>query len=66
MHANDHGLGGKHFFPLLKDFVSELGADACQQVDDQYVIPFFLIFLKNTPFLQNESASAMGGLEDWG
>jgi hypothetical protein len=35
MHANDHGLGGKHFFPQLKEFVSELGSDARQQVDDQ-------------------------------
>lgn len=40
MHANDHGLGGKHFFPLLKEFVSELGANARQQVDDQYVMPW--------------------------
>ena len=38
MHANDHGLGGKHFFPQLKEFVSKLGADARQRVDDQYVI----------------------------
>lgn len=65
MHANDHGLGGKHFFPQLKDFVSELGADARQRVDDQYGIPQSIRLGKsNTPLLQNESASTMGRLED--
>jgi hypothetical protein len=65
MHANDHGLGGKHFFPQLKEFVSELGADARQQVDDQYVILWSIrLSQSNTPLLQNESASPMGRLED--
>jgi hypothetical protein len=65
MHANDHGLGGKHFFPQLKEFVSELGGDARQRVDDQYVIPWSIrLGQYNTPFLQNEGASAMGRLED--
>ena len=40
MHANDHGLGGKHLFPQAKLFVSQLGAAACQKVDDQYVMPW--------------------------
>jgi len=35
MHANDHGLGGKHFFPQAKLFVSKLGANARQQIDNQ-------------------------------
>jgi hypothetical protein len=43
MHANDHGLGGKHFFPQLKEFVSDLGSAARQQIDDQYVTPWLLI-----------------------
>jgi hypothetical protein len=38
MHANDHGLGGKHFFPQARLFVSELGPVIRQQLDDQYVL----------------------------
>ena len=47
MHANDHGLGGKHFFPQAKPFVLKLGASACQQVDGQYVMPWLITFEKS-------------------
>jgi hypothetical protein len=38
MHANDHGLGGKHFWPQGKKLVEQLGASAAQQIEDQYLI----------------------------
>jgi hypothetical protein len=38
MHANDHGLGGKHFWPQAKEFVQQLGPKAAKQIDDQYVL----------------------------
>ena len=38
MHANDHGLGGKHFWPQTKGFVEQLGNNAAKQIDDQYVM----------------------------
>jgi hypothetical protein len=28
MHANDHGLGGKHFWPQAKKLVEQLGSNA--------------------------------------
>jgi hypothetical protein len=40
MHANDHGLGGKHFWPQAKRLVEELGNNAAQLIDDQYVMQF--------------------------
>ena len=38
MHANDHGLGGKHFWLQGKKLVEQLGASAAQQIEDQYLI----------------------------
>lgn len=35
LHVNDLGLGGAHFFPQAKQFVSELGPAARQKIDDQ-------------------------------
>jgi hypothetical protein len=37
MHANDHGLGEKHFWPQAKRLLEQLGGNAVQQVEDQYV-----------------------------
>lgn len=38
MHVNDHGLGGKHFWPQAKEFVTDLPSKAAKQIDDQYVM----------------------------
>jgi hypothetical protein len=38
MHTNDHELGGKHFWPQAKRLVEQLGSNAVQQVEDQYVM----------------------------
>jgi hypothetical protein len=45
MHANDHGLGGKHFWPQAKGFVGELGSKAAKQIDDQYVTLHLLFYI---------------------
>jgi hypothetical protein len=45
MHTNDHGLGGKHFWPQGKKLVEQLGASAAQQIEDQYLMIYNLLLI---------------------
>lgn len=36
MHAHDHGLGGKHLWPVLQNFIKQHGRDGSAKVDAQY------------------------------
>jgi hypothetical protein len=54
MHAHDHGLGGKHLWPALQDYIKLYGRAGPVKVDAQYAafilvrIPYYhslLIFL---------------------
>jgi hypothetical protein len=45
MYANDHSLGGKHFWPQAKGFVGELDSKAAKQIDDQYVTLHLLFYI---------------------
>ena len=40
MHSYAHGLGGKHFWPLLQEYIHELGRLAAGKVDEQCVHVF--------------------------
>jgi len=37
MHAHDHGLGGKHLWPALQQYIKTYKRVGPAQVDDQYV-----------------------------
>ena len=51
MHAHDHGLGGKHLWPALQDYIGLCGRAGPVKVDAQYAAFFWseyhslLIFL---------------------
>jgi len=50
MHAHDHGLGGKHLWPALQQYIKQYGRAGPAQVDDQYVTVAFVIpFSANIP-----------------
>ena len=37
MHAHDHGLGGKHLWPVLQQYIKQYGRAGLAKVDAQYV-----------------------------
>lgn len=53
MHAHDHGLGGKHLWPALQNYIKQYGRAGPAKVDAQYVafIPVRLSFSANIPLL---------------
>jgi len=37
MHAHDLGLGGKHLWPTLQNYIKQLGRESAFQIDSRYV-----------------------------
>ena len=37
MHAHDHGLGGKHLWPVLQQYIKQYGQAGLAKIDAQYV-----------------------------
>lgn len=49
MHAHDHGLGGKHLWPALQNYIKQYGRAGPATVDAQYVA-FVLLVTGSIPF----------------
>jgi hypothetical protein len=47
MHAHDHGLGGKHLWPALQNYIKQYGRAGPATVDAQYVA---FVLLVGIPF----------------
>jgi hypothetical protein len=51
MHAHDHGLGGKHLWPALQNYIKQYGRAGPATVDAQFVLLVEIPFPADIPLL---------------